>query len=467
MTLLLSDILKSLPPVDQTEYRKLNHELFKKQNHTCIIIDDDPTGNQTVYDIPLLAQWDQDTLIQEFKKQTPVFFLLTNSRSLPQAKVSIIYQEISKNILVASTMTNREYTIISRSDSTLRGHFPVETNTIKQASNLDKVILVFIPVMFEGGRVTVNDIHYISDKETLIPVDKTPFAQDHSFGYTKANLSEWIEEKTEGQVSASKVFSFSIENIRTHSVQLLSKQVQALTPSSYCIVNAINYHDLDKITHALLLAEKSGKKILYRTSSSFIPSYIGITPKKLLTTEDLIPKNVKSGGLIIVGSYVPKSSAQLNYLLKYFDNNNTIEVNVEKILNDNALSYLNVISKQIEEKLNSGKDVVLYTSRKLITGSDIDDNLNIGSKVSEALVKIIKGISVSPKYILAKGGITSHDLAIKGLRMRRSKVMGQIAPGVPVWEMGARTMFPKLPYIVFPGNVGDDKLLYTITQKLS
>lgn len=466
MSILLSDISKQLPLEDISNYRYLNKVLFKDLNKTCIVIDDDPTGNQTVYDVPLLSEWYLETLIDEFKNETPIFFLLTNSRSLTQERSSEIYQEISRNILKASELTNREFTIISRSDSTLRGHFS-EVNIIKNTMNLDDAITVFLPVMFEGNRVTVNNVHYISDEDDLIPVNETPFSQDHTFAYSNANLKEWIQEKTHGKVSASDVFSVSIETIRNKNKEWLCEQIMSLETGTYCISNALNYHDLDKVTHALLLAEKSGKRIVYRTSSSFVPSYIGLEPKPLLTSEKIINSDSRTGSLTIVGSYVPKSSEQLKYTLNYYDENDIIEVNVDAILRAGSDLYLASIISKIDKNLANGNDVIIYTSRKLITGKNDNSNIDIASKVSDALVTLVRGIHVRPKYVLAKGGITSHDLAVKGLGMKRSKVLGQIEPGIPVWEMEKETKFPKLPYIVFPGNVGNEKSLLTITQKLS
>lgn len=32
--------------------------------------------------------------------------------------------------------------------------------------------------------------------------------------------------------------------------------------------------------------------------------------------------------------------------------------------------------------------------------------------------------------------------------------MGQIRPGIPVWQIGAESAFPKMPYVIFPGNTG-------------
>ena len=109
----------------------------------------------------------------------------------------------------------------------------------------------------------------------------------------------------------------------------------------------------------------------------------------------------------------------------------------------------------LNQKLDAGEDVLLYTSRELLTAADVDGNLEIGSVISKALVTLIEKLEKAPRYLIAKGGITSNDLAVKGLKMNRSTVLGQILRGVPVWEMGKDTRFPGLPYVVFPGNVGN------------
>ncbi len=466
MSITLSNILEQLPIESQIDFRSKNQHLFKQKDKACIIIDDDPTGNQTVYDIPLLTTWDLNVFVTEFINKIPVFFVLTNSRSLSAEKTSQIYKEIADNIKKASELTKREFTIISRSDSTLRGHFPIEPATLRQQIYGNEAITIFIPVMFEGGRVTVKDIHYVLDKETLTPVNETPFAQDHSFSYSNADLKKYIEEKTKGCIEASCVYSFSIAAIRNQSAEELSEQIVSLLPNTYCIFNSLCYSDLDKVTNALLLAEQSGKKILYRTSSSFVPSYIGLHPKHLLQSIDLIKKAKNHGGLTIVGSYVKKSSNQLKKALSLFNNQTTIILDVEKVIKENSNKYLREIIKKIDHNTASGKDTLVYTSRKVITGKDAHVTIDIASRVSMALVNLVKGICVRPKYFIAKGGITSHDLAVKGLNMLRSKVIGQILPGVPVWEMSEQTKFYKLPYIVFPGNVGDNNALKTIIHKL-
>lgn len=466
MSLSLKHITHGFPNVDTNDYRTKNKALFSSLNKILVIVDDDPTGNQTVYDIPLLSSWSIDAFVKEFIEDTPVFYVLTNSRSLTPEVSFKVFKEIAENLLKASGLTQKEFTVLSRSDSTLRGHFPLEPETLQQYLNLNDAITVFIPVMFEGNRVTLNSNHYIQEEDVLTPVNETPFAKDHSFAYSKGNLKEYIEEKTNGSVKSLEVFSFSIEEIRSLDVEVLAENILEIPAKSYCVFDSLNYDDLDKVTSALLLAETQGKKIIYRTSSSFVPSYIGLKPKGLLLPERILNKSNNNGGLTIVGSYVKKSSEQLANALSLFQESQVVEVDVSKVLTADSNMYITSLISDIDDSIANGLDVIVFTSRKLITGSDTNATVDIASKISEALVNIVKGIRPRPKYLMAKGGITSHDLATKGLGMKRSKVLGQIQPGIPLWKMGEETRFPGLPYIVFPGNVGDNYTLQTIITKL-
>jgi uncharacterized protein YgbK (DUF1537 family) len=110
--------------------------------------------------------------------------------------------------------------------------------------------------------------------------------------------------------------------------------------------------------------------------------------------------------------------------------------------------------------------VVIATSRELITSLDAASSLDIGARISAALVEVVQRLKVRPRYLIAKGGITSSDLATRALGVKRAMVLGQILPGVPVWELGAESKFPGLPYIVFPGNVGGREALKEAVEKI-
>ena len=75
-------------------------------------------------------------------------------------------------------------------------------------------------------------------------------------------------------------------------------------------------------------------------------------------------------------------------------------------------------------------------------------------------------LHVKPAYIIAKGGITSSDVGTKALKVKKALVMGQIQKGIPVWLTGEESKFPGMPYIIFPGNVGDKDTLRLIVEEL-
>ena len=88
-------------------------------------------------------------------------------------------------------------------------------------------------------------------------------------------------------------------------------------------------------------------------------------------------------------------------------------------------------------------------------------------RISEAVQSLVAGLGVTPAFVIAKGGITSSDVGTKALRVRRAEVMGQLLPGVPVWRTGQESRFPGTPYVIFPGNVGEDSSLREAVEILT
>ena len=434
---------------------------LRKSGKTIIVLDDDPTGTQTVHDVPVLTIWDEATLTAEVKKGTQLFYILTNSRSLNSDEADALNAEIGENIRSVFEQENKAFIIVSRSDSTLRGHFPNEVIALTNALQISDYITAVIPAFFEGGRFTIDDIHYVREGDELIPAAETPFALDKAFGFKNSDLKAWVEEKTKGKVKAATVHSFSLEHLRDSTPAELAAQLNELKPDTTLIVNATEYADLEKFA---LASFKSSVKIVFRTAASFVKAMGGITEKPLLGKNDLTITGNTNGGLIVVGSYVPKTSRQLNNLLKvsYLIN---VEIDVNQVLAEKIKP--DEVVQTIEKGLKNGQDIVVYTSRKLQTGEDEKESLKIGNVIADFITAIVQKLSVVPKFMVAKGGITSSDIATKALNIRRANVAGQALPGVPVWKTGKESKFPGMPYIIFPGNVGDDGSLATLYEKLT
>lgn len=453
MPIKLQEILSSLPSIwPENLLPAIQHEIA--QNPTSIVVlDDDPTGTQTVHDIPVLTNWNLQSIIDEFERRTPLFYLLTNSRSLPTIRAVDLALEVGANIREASRKTNQAFDIISRSDSTLRGHFPAEVDALAEILGMEQAVCVIVPFFQEGGRYTINDIHYVREEQQLIPAADTAFAKDVVFGYRNSNLKQWVEEKTRGRISGTSVQTLSLEENRQEGPDYIADKMTKCKPGSVCVVNATDYRDLEVVTLGLLRAQQKGQRFLFRTAASFVRVRAGLTARAILNVDE-IKSTGGTGGLIVVGSHVPRSSQQLDHLLQH-GNVQSIEVSVDKILSPQDRDE--EIQRSIgfvDNTLSQRRDVVVYTSRKLITGRDHESSLSISSQISQGLVKIIRSINVRPRYILAKGGITSSDIATQALGIVRAKVLGQILLGVPVWQSGSESRFPGMPYVVFPGNVG-------------
>lgn len=462
---LLQDIFNQLPPENSVDLLPQIQQHNRQYPRSLVVLDDDPTGTQTVYNIPVLTTWEVPALLHEFTQKTPLFYILTNSRSLPVTEAQALARGIGTNLLKASQQTEQSITVISRSDSTLRGHFPEEVDELAETLGIPHATTVVIPAFLEGGRYTIHDVHYVQDGKDLIPASETPFAQDAVFGYKNSDLKLWVEEKTQGKVAAASVISLSIEDIRQQGVSFITQKLMNCPAPSVCIVNAASHSDLATVGLALLAAMARGKVFIYRTAASIVPVLAGLPPRPLLTADQL---NIQKGkaGLIIIGSYVPKTSSQLEHL-KTRQHLKFLEINVADLLSDHRAESIRQVTRTVDTYLQNGETPVIYTSRKLITGEDKASSLHIGNQVSEGLVSIVKNIVTEPAYVLAKGGITSSDVATKGLGIKRATVWGQILAGVPVWKPGEESKFPGVPYIVFPGNVGGPEALSEIVQKLS
>jgi uncharacterized protein YgbK (DUF1537 family) len=107
--------------------------------------------------------------------------------------------------------------------------------------------------------------------------------------------------------------------------------------------------------------------------------------------------------------------------------------------------------------------VVIYTSRELVAASG-DESLLVGQAISQALVDIVRSIDIRPQLLVAKGGITSSDIATRACQVERATVLGQALPGVPVWRCGPESRQPGLSLVVFPGNVGGVDALSAVVR---
>ena len=458
--------LDTLPPEWETDLLPAIRKKIEKSNARIVILDDDPTGTQTARNLPVLTHWSEQALQEELSGKYPAFFILTNSRSLPEPGACKLAHEIGTHLRRASEQTGIRVVLISRSDSTLRGHFPAEVDEMARVMGKEKLPYLILPFFLEGGRVTLNDIHYVQEGERLIPAALTPFARDAAFGFRHSNLREWVEEKTRGKIGAAEVSSISLDDLRLGGPGRVAEILAGVQPAGACIVNAASYRDMEVLVTALLDVESSGKEFLCRTAASFVRTRTGMDHRGGLLSKEVLTSGSRYGGLFVIGSFVEKTSRQVQTLFAKTDIT-AIEVRARDLLDPlRNRAEITRVDAETSAALADGKDTAVYTSRELIIGRDVETSLKINQTVSDGLIEIVRQISVQPRYLVAKGGITSSDVATKGLGVKRAMVIGQVLPGVPAWRLGNETRYPGMAYIVFPGNVGDDDALVSIQQNL-
>ena len=467
-----SELFASLPPewYDPQLFPALRDEI-RASSRKVVVLDDDPTGTQTVHDVSVLTRWSVEALRDALSNDDSVFYILTNSRSVPAERAAAMNAEIARNLARAAREVKHDFVVVSRSDSTLRGHYPTELDALRE--NIERECgyrfdgHMIIPFFLEGGRFTVGDTHWVQEGERLIPAAQTEYARDATFGYTHSNLREWIEEKTAARYHAAEITSISLEDIRLGGPTRVAEILSTARNGMPIVVNAASDGDMDVFVAGLLRAEARGKRFLFRTAASFVRARGGIVKRELLKASELyagVPR--RRGGLVVVGSYIQKSSEQLR-AVQGLSELVSIELNVTRVL-DPATRGGEILraANKLNAAIGLDRTALVYTSRDLITGGTKEQSLQIGQQVSAALIETVRRVAAAPRFIVAKGGITSSDIATRALDVIQARVLGQIAPGVPVWRLGDESRFPGMPYIVFPGNVGTQETLAQVVEEL-
>lgn len=134
-----------------------------------VVLDDDPTGTQTVHGLDVLADWSVASLSLALCDPRPCFFLLTNTRSMPAPEAAGLVGTLAANLAEAARMTGVGFAVVSRSDSTLRGHFWEELCALQRCLGTPMDATVVIPAFIEWGRFTVGAVHYVAEGERLVP----------------------------------------------------------------------------------------------------------------------------------------------------------------------------------------------------------------------------------------------------------------------------------------------------------
>ncbi len=437
-----------------------------------LVLDDDPTGSQTVHGCLLLTRWDEATLRQGLTDASPLLFVLTNTRALPPDQAAQRTREVCAHLQAAMAAVGLDrYAIVSRSDSTLRGHYPIETDAIAAALGpFDAHFLV--PAFFEGGRFTRDSVHYLMVDGQPVPTHETEFAKDSVFGYRHSYLPDYVAEKTQGRIPADQVERFLLAEVRAG----VGDRLMGLTDNRCCVVDAETQADLDRFAQDVLAAATQGKRFLFRSAASLLTSLAQLPPQPVAATamgqftRAIAPvgKENRKQGAILVGSHVRKTTEQLTALLQR-PTVAPIELDLRRLQTGTPeANLLTEVQAAIAQAWAQGQTPVVFTSREELTFADAATRLAFGQRVSALLMAIARRLPPDLGFLIGKGGITSNDLLSDGLAVPAVRLQGQILPGCSLVVLPeSHPQFPDLPVVLFPGNVGDAQALATVYDRLS
>ncbi len=436
------------------------------------VLDDDPTGSQAVHGVQVVTALEEEAYAAALAGPAATCFVLTNTRSLDEPAAAEVNVRAARGLVSVAERRGRRVQLVSRSDSTLRGHVMAEVAALESARRAtaghgyDGVLLV--PAFLEAGRLTAGDIHWARVGGRLVPVGETEFARDATFGYRASNLREFIAEKSGGTIGRDDVASLGLADIRLGGPERVRELLAGARDGRWVVVNATEYSDLEVVAAGVLMAERAGSSFLFRTGPSFVRALAGMDPRAPLRGADIWPAGGRppgGHGLVVVGSHVGQTSRQLAALRAR--GIASVELDVPAVVAGREVAA--ETARQVTAALHDG-DVLLYTSRAVATGADGAGSLAIARTVSAALSRIAgQALAARPAWIVAKGGITSHDIAQHGLGIRRAEVAGQLFPGVIslLRPLDAAPGAMGVPYVVFAGNVGDDETLADVVAILN
>ncbi len=428
-----------------------------------VVLDDDPTGTQAVSGVPVLTSWAEDDLRWAFGQTAPAVFLSLNTRSLDAAEARARVGEATTAALRAARREGRRPVFASRSDSTLRGHFPLETDAVQDAlaaagrPRADGIVVV--PAFLDSGRVTVDSVHLVVGADGPVPAAETEFARDRSFGYRASHLAAWVEEKSADRWRAGEVARVTIDDIRGGGVESVAAILGGLRDGLPVVVDAVDASDLRVVAAAARTVEAAGRTLVYRVGPSFVQARAGLGPAARLEQAELAAISARSAGagghgLVVVGSHVALTTQQLERL-RGLDGIALVELDAAALLDGASRETAVAAAAAAACAALATGDAVVHTSRTLVVGADADASLAIARSVSAALVELVQRIVATrtPAWVVAKGGITSSDVGAGALGIRTAWVRGSLLPGgVSLWEPAAAAT--RVPFVVFPGNVG-------------
>ena len=471
-----------------------------------IVLDDDPTGSQTVHSCPLLLRWTPQALAAGLAHPSPLLFLLANSRGLAAPEAAERVRQICKALTAALAAARQagvidRWLLLSRGDSTLRGHFPLESELLQaELGPFDATLLV--PAFLPGGRTTVAGEHRLHGQ----PVHTSAFAQDRQFGYSTSYLPAWVEQKSGGRWPAQQVQRIDLAELDAAAAELAGQQLTAPQQAAEVSEQKLALPEPAAGGYGLLLRRLAGfannvcvvvdgerpeqlsalaaavrqltaptaaapwgrpRRLLAQCAASWIEALAALPPQPL-GRQGLVGLRRRNSagaplpGLVLVGSHVPLADSQLERLLAQpacagveLDVALVAELLAAPEPGPKLAALAADLAAQLQRLLVPGQTPVLFTSRGEFSCRDAAERWALGEALATLMGRLAGRLAPGLGYLISKGGITSHTLLADGLALDRVELQGQLLPGLSLVLTPAEAAVAGLPVLTMPGNLGD------------
>ncbi|MDF2958677.1 MAG: hypothetical protein K0S39_412 [Paenibacillus sp.] len=414
-------------------------------NRKIIILDDDPTGTQTVSNVGVILTPSLRAYRSFFNSKEKAVYVLTNSRAMPQAEAVGLIRQIKREVEKASEETGNKVAFVLRGDSTLRGHVFAEIDVFAG----EQSVSFFVPAFPEGGRYSIGGIHYLDIGGKRTPVNMTEFARDTTFGFKSETLADYVAEVGQGRPAVI----IPLEKLRAEGACAVKSALMG-APAGACVIpEAETRADLEIAALGLLQAERQGKHVVVRSASTFAAIRAGLHGTLLQTAQSV------ERVLVVCGSHTEAGTRQLQKLAS-LTASDPVVIPTDRLLSKGAHFIAQELCEPLINELKQRHFAILATERVLKPGHG---DLATGAKVMEAIVSMVRAAAPYCDGVISKGGITSAQVATDGLQATSAWVRGQLEPGVSLWDIGlpdGRT----LPYTVIPGNVGHNNTMADVAK---
>ncbi|MFA9445045.1 four-carbon acid sugar kinase family protein [Egicoccus sp. AB-alg6-2] len=420
-----------------------------------VVVDDDPTGTQTMAGVRVLLGLDREVLQAAASRPWPAVHLMTNSRAAAPEVAKRLVRDACE--AAAAFWPDAEYVL--RGDSTLRGHLVEEYDAVREIRFPGREpVLLLAPALPEAGRITVDGVHLLARDGARQPLHDTEYARDPALGYPDAHLLRWAEHRSAGRFAAADGLHVPLADLRADGTDAVLERLRRLAASgaAVCATDAETVEDLRAVADAFLAARAEDLPVVLRCA----PTLAGILSGATADGPAALPPPGPGGVLLVCGSFVPTTTRQLAAVARAHPDT-VVEPDLAALV-DPSLREVQRCAAAVAARLAATGFAVLATPRPDIAAPGGREDQE---RVADRMARVVASLPVAPATLVTKGGVTSAVTIAAGLGALAADVVGPVAPGVGRWDVitgAGRSM----SCLVVPGNVGDDRLLVDLVDAL-